>query len=300
MVRLLVFDGPRPGYLRSVGFAIAFAFFFLAVLSFALYYTGVPMNYFHFAVLAYSLFTVYVLYTPVADLWRGYRVRRTLSHVSITREGFSIDIPCDYGYLTVWSDGSRVHYSFAKHGETESVAQALVPETHTLVASSDGRGKLVFPAFLPKGLFYSGVVVAFAVPSYAVNLDRDHLSVERANDRVDLFLEPTDKGFSGYLRYGFSRATKAVVSIVWRGLDVEQPLAQCPESQSVIYPTVSEPILLVAHEQFLTPRNLLTYLGVDSLVQGEGNFVLRLSLHLPMEEPASDEISVWSVPRTTM
>jgi len=300
VVRLLVIDGPRPGYLRSVGFAIAFAFFFLAVLSFALYYARVPMNYFHFAVLAYALFAVYVLYMPVVNLWRGYLVRHVLSHVSVTQEGFSMDLPSDYGYLTVWSDGSRVHYSFAKHGETDSVAQALVPETHTLVADRSGKGKLVFPAFLPKGFLYSGVVVAFAVPSYAVNLDRSHLSVEQANDRVDLFLEPADNGFSGYLRYGFSQATKAVVSLLWRGLDVEQNLAQCPESQSFVYPTISEPLLIVAHEWFLTPRSFLTYLGLNSLVQGEGNFVLRLSLYTPMEEPTSDEASVWSVPRTTM
>jgi|GEM_PF-5988848 len=125
------------------------------------------MNYFHFAVLAYALFAVYVLYMPVVNLWRGYLVRHVLSHVSVTQEGFSMDLPSDYGYLTVWSDGSRVHYSFAKHGETDSVAQALVPETHTLVADRSGKGKLVFPAFLPKGFLYSGVVVAFAVPSYA-------------------------------------------------------------------------------------------------------------------------------------
>ena len=300
MVRLLVIDGPRPGYLRSVGLAIAFAFFFLAVLSFAFYYAGVPQSYFHFAVLAYTLFAIYALYEPVANLLRGYVVRRALAHVSVAQDGLAVDLPCDYGYLTVWSDGFRVHASFAKHGEVESVAQALVPETHVVVADSSGKGKLVFPAFLPKGPLFSGVVIAFAVPTYAVNFDRGHLSVERADDRADLFLEPTDSGFSGYLRYGFSRATKATVSLVWRGLDVEQTLVQCPESQSFVYPLVSEPFVIVAHEQFLTPATLLRYLGLDSVVQGEGNFVLRLSLHFPMERPAIDDVSVWSVPRTTI
>ena len=300
MVRLLVIDGPRPGYLRSVGLAIAFAFFFLAVLAFALYAAGVPSNYFQFSILAYSLFVVYVLYGPTINLLRGYAVHKLLSHLSVTQDGFSLDVPCDYGYLTVWSDGSRIHYSFAKHGEVDSVAQALVPETHVLVASKDGRGKLVFPAFLPRSPVFSGIIVAFAVPTYAIDLERNHLSVEQADDRADLFLEPTEGGFSGYMRYGFSRATKAVASIVWRGLDVEQPLASCPDSPSFVYPVISEPLLLVAHESFLTPPGLLEYLGVDSLVQGEGNFVLRLSLHLPMEEPVVDEASAWSVPRTTI
>jgi hypothetical protein len=296
----VVIDGPRPGYAATVASAIIFAFIFLAIILVAMQYSGVPQAYYGVLILAYAVFALYILWTPISNVVKGVLVRSVAAKLRISSSGFGLNSPCEYGFVTAWSDGRSHSISFAKHGDVDSVSQALVPETHTIVVGNDGSGRLVFPAFVLKSFPYRGVLVAFAVPIYSVILSRDHLAVEKGNDRADLFLEPTENGFSGYMRYGYSVATKSIVSLSWSGAMFEDPLCECPDVCSLVYPKITEPLVIISPEDFLSPSSFRAFMGLDSVVQGEGNFILRLRMKFPMDAPVEDEITVWSVPRTTV
>jgi hypothetical protein len=298
VVRVVVVDEPRKGFRRSALLLLSVLFVFLGIIAVVMYIAGLPAEYFHFVIFAYALFSVYVLARPLSVAYRGIIIRRVARHVYATDDGFSIDLSADYGFITVWSDGSNTNFSFAQHGTTDSVSQALVPETHFLALGPDGSGKIVLPAFVLNSFPVSGVVIAFFVSRYAVDVLRDHLSVSRANDRADLILEPTDYGMSGYIRYGFTRATKALVELSWHGFSFADTLLVAPDAQSFVYPRISEPIIVVSHESILTPRALRDALGVDTLLQGEGNFVIRLRMKVPLESDVIDEEPVYIVPRS--
>ncbi len=299
MVRVIVLDAPSPSYFRRVASLVSFAFLALIALVLAVYFSPLPPQYFHFFVFAYVLFAAYILYTPVLNLVRGAVVRSLASRLVVSDSGFDLDMPAEYGFITSWSGRTGAGISFAPRGQVDYVSQALVPETHTIVADSSRTGRLVFPAFVPRPFPFNRTVVAFAVPVYSTVLSKSHLYAEKGNDRVDVFLEPTDSGFSGYVRFGFTYATKATISLVWRGTDSEQVLCEVPACGEFVYPAVAEPLVVVAHSAFFTPDALRQFLGVDSVVQGEGNFIIRVQLRFPDGSVVSDTATVWSVPRTT-
>ncbi len=292
-VRLVVIDAPSPSFRQNL--VVSTAFLLLALLAFVPAALSVTRNVSTLYALfsAYIIFSALVLARPLSLYLRAARIRRLASSLNFTTDGFYVSepIPAEYGYVTVVRRAEGLHRSFSFQMVRDLSQHRFVPDAHLLVIDRHGNGKIVLPGYRLSGR-YSGILVLFFVPYYAVYFERDRLSVQSINDVADAFLQPTDIGFQGYLRYNLSRGVGADVYISWPGSDVVQFLAVSGQVENFAYPYIAEPVVVVTHEDYLRPELLASALGVDSLVQGTGNFRVTLRIRFPMEPDAADTTDV--------
>lgn len=290
MVRVVVIDTPGPRFVHGLALLLAFSLIIPVLLLPFVGLSGVVVT----ALLFYAFLFLLLLYRPLSVFLRASRIRSVAESISVSGGYFYVPspLPAEYGYFTVVRRAEGLHRSFTPYYVKDLSQHPLLPESHLVVVDRQGNGKILLPGYRLGGRF-SGVLVLFFVPIYAVDFQKTRLSVRSLNDVADVFFRPTDFGFDGYLRHSFSRATEAVTYISWAGSDVAQVLAVSGRQESFTYPIIREPTIIVTHEEYIRPDLLADALGVDALVQGTGTFFVTLRVSFPMEPDQSDSAQVW-------
>ena len=287
-------DAPRPGFMRS--FRITAAFLLLAFFVFLpVVFVAVPNPDVAYAIIAaYIFFASLVIYAPLTTFLRGHSIRSIASSIGISGGYFYVPspIPAEFGYVTVVRRAEGLHRSFSIQRPQDFSKHPLLPEAHLIVIDRHGNGKIVLPGYRLSGK-YDGILVLFFVPYYAVEFEKTRLTVQSINDIAEVFLQPSDFGFNGYLRASLSRGVGADAYISWKGSDIAQFLAVSGQVETIQYPTITEPTIIVTHEDYLRPELLAEALGVDVLVQGTGSFFVTLRVRFPMETDLYDYTQVW-------
>lgn len=294
MASIITIAFPYPHFPRNfVITASALAIGFLGFLP-VVFLTAPSHDVAYFAISAYILFSVLALFRPLEIYLRGYRILGLAKPITVSSGYFYVPspIPADYGYFTVVRRAEGLNRSFSIQRAASLSSHPLLPEAHLLVADAQGNGKIMLPGYRLSGK-YDGVVVLFFVPLYAVEFEKQRLVVQSANDIAEVFIQPTDFGFQGYLRSSLSRGVGADVYIGWTGSDVVQFLAVSGQNERFIYPQIQDAVIIVAHEEYITPENIVRALGRDVIVQGTGSFFLVLRVRFPFESEAYDSTRVW-------
>ncbi len=294
VARIVVIDSPWRGFARSFAITVSFLvigfFIFLPVV-----FLAVPSPDVAYAIIsAYVFFAVLALYSPLTKFHRMRKIRSLAASIVVSGDSFYVPSPisADYGYVTVVRRAEGLNRSFSIQSPQDFFKHPLLPEAHLIVVDRHGNGKIVLPGYRLLGE-YDGVLVLFFVPYYAVEFEKQRLVIQSVNDIAEVFLQPSDFGFQGFLRAALSRGVSADVYVSWVGSDVVQFLAVTDKQETLVYPTIAEPTIIVTHEEYLTPERLAEALGVESLVQGTGSFFVTLRVRFPMEPDAYDSTQVW-------
>lgn len=201
------------------------------------------------------------------------------------------------GYYT----GSGSHRSYSvKHtfkAERESRGiRAKVPfGPYYVSVDKEGEGIIRMRGLRIKEGNLKGVVICGLTPSFEYEVERGgRLTISTQEDYSEMRVFPSGNSLKGEVKSFLRRARK--VRVKFCSEDAESVLGE-GESFSFELNPINERILVFS--QKTSPKEIAERLGLESCVCGVGEFLLELSLNLPLGRDVSSSLRVRGIPSTS-
>lgn len=193
-----------------------------------------------------------------------------------------------------WSgSGRHRHYHverrFTAEGEVEAERIRLKPERFTLIVALDGNAMIDVPAYLVREPDFKDVLLIPVVPSYRFELERDSLEVSKDMEFAHARMEVKERGIRGRLYATVQKCRGARLELRTRKPDAVEKIAETRESAEFSREFLGEKLLMVSHGKAADPRHFTRPFGRRVLIEGHGEYPVRLTLDVPLGRDVHDE-----------
>ncbi len=205
-----------------------------------------------------------------------------------------------------WSgSGRHRHYHVerrftAEGGEVEAERIRLKPERFTLIVALDGNAMIDVPAYLVREPDFKDVLLIPVVPSYRFELERDSLEVSKDMEFAHARMEVKERGIRGGRLYATVQKCRggARLELRTRKPDAVEKIAETRESAEFSREFLGgEKLLMVSHGKAADPRHFTRPFGRRVLIEGHGEYPVRLTLDVPLGRDVHDETVLRVEPR---
>jgi len=197
-----------------------------------------------------------------------------------------------------WRGTRKRHYAiertFTATDEIISDGIELAPERFSVEVKENDDALVELPAYLIEDGKFRGTVVVPIIPSYSVEVERGPLEASRDMEFAHLRLDTLENGFYGKLYVNVNRCRGARVELEKSGLRTKEKLAELKGSGEAELRREFwiEPIILIMDRKYSDPRKLRDVFGRRLILEGHGDYVLRLILDVPFSKDVHDAAMV--------
>ncbi|NJE25149.1 hypothetical protein E3E22_00590 [Thermococcus sp. MV5] len=161
----------------------------------------------------------------------------------------------------------------------------LEPKEYRVEVEVSGAGRVELPGFR----LDNGILILYIFPKYVFQFSQASLMLSTSHDLVQITFNPTQFGFKGRVSLNLEDAEE--VEVILKGNTTRELLFWGDEEGEFDYEFIKDPILLISHENLITPKELANAFGKASLVSGHGEFELEARLRYLLKREAKENIT---------
>lgn len=188
----------------------------------------------------------------------------------------------------------HIERSFKATGELSAGEIELIPEPFSVEVKRNDDALVELPAYLVEEGKFKNTVIVPIIPSYSIELDKESLEVSKDLEFAHLRVNVLEAGFFGKLYVNVSKCRGARVELEKVGLHTKEKLTEVKGSgeTEVSREFWTKPMILIMSRNYSDPRKLRTVFGKNEILEGHGEYILRLTLDVPFSKDEHDTSKV--------
>ncbi|WP_157722455.1 hypothetical protein [Thermococcus gorgonarius] len=197
-----------------------------------------------------------------------------------------------------WRGSNNRYYHIERSFEALEKLSAdeieLTPEPFSVEVKKNDDALVELPAYIVEEGEFKNAVIVPIIPSYSVEIEKDTLEASRDMEFAHLRVEVLESGLYGKLYVNVSKCRGARVESEKNRLHTGEKLVEVEGSGEAELRREfwTKPLILIMDRNHSDPRKLRDVFGKKEILEGHGEYLIRLTLDVPFSKDEHDTARV--------
>ncbi|ASJ06156.1 hypothetical protein [Thermococcus pacificus] len=184
----------------------------------------------------------------------------------------------------------HIERSFEALEELSAGEIELTPEPFSVEVKKNDDALVELLAYIVEEGEFKNAVIVPIIPSYSVEIEKDTLEASKDMEFAHLRVEVIESGLYGKLYVNVSKCRGARVEFEKNGIHTREKLVEVKESGEAEFRREfwTKPLILIMDRNHADPRKLRDVFGKQEILEGHGEYLIRLTLDVPFSKDEHD------------